>query len=424
MNQALLQKEVQDFIRRQENADLHRLALQKIAFEGVGTEEILGQIQFLKKIKYKVPTFYQTYQEGKALLFPPLLSFEQASSQTTAEWKADILAQHLPNWNTFADLTGGFGVDCFFIGKKAKQVFYVEQNQDLAQIAAHNFALLGLKAQVFPTEAELFLKNLLAKKQTLDAVFIDPARRDAAQKKVFFLADTRPDLTTLLPLLALCAKQILLKTSPVLDIKAALRELEQVSFWVEKVWVVAVENECKELLFLMKNKNFFTFDAPPDLIQVEAVDFIKSGNLGLNPQRFSFSFAEEANQNPVYALPQKYLYEPSSALLKAGAFKTPASRLGLQKLHPHSHLYTAAHFEPTFQGRVFEIQHLSKLDKKQISILIPEKKANILVRNFPLTPPEIARKLGFQQGGNRYLIATTQKENKLLLIVATKINQF
>ncbi|WP_035756136.1 THUMP-like domain-containing protein [Hugenholtzia roseola] len=425
MNQALLHPDVQAFIRQQEGADLYRLALQKVAFEGVRTEEILNQIQFLKKIKSKVPYFYAQYHKGKALVFPPLLSYEQASSQTSAEWKAEILAQQLPTNGTFADLTGGFGVDCFFIGSKAGEVFYVEQNPLLAQIVAHNFALLGLEARFFPLEAETFLKQCLSENKILDAVLIDPARRDSAQKKVFLLADTRPDVVALLPLLAQSAKQILLKTSPMLDIKAALAELERKGFWVEKVWVVSVENECKELLFLLQNERYFN---PPittqNLPSIEAVDFVKNGDSALIKKTFCFSFWEEENASASYSLPQKYLYEPSSALLKAGAFKVSALRLGLSKLHAHSHLYTGARFEPTFQGRIFEIQHLSKLDKKEISLLIPEKKANILVRNFPLTPAEIAKKLGFQQGGKAFLIATTQKENKPILIVATKINQF
>jgi len=240
-----------------------------------------------------------------------------------------------------------------------------------------------------------------------DVVFLDPSRRDDAGRKVVRIEECSPDVLVILDVLIAKAKLVMIKFSPMLDISSAVRSLKKVS----EVHVVSVENECKELLFLLSSRIDETVYC--------AVNLDNGGNM----ETFRFTPEEERNLTIPFAKTiGKYLYEPNASILKAGAFKSVAQHFAVQKLHVNSHLYTSGNRIPAFPGRVFEVQDWFVPNKQNVkSLLSLTQKANIAVRNFPLSVAEIRKKTGLKEGGDVYLFATTVADGQKIWVVGTKL---
>ncbi len=389
----LTQPHVRQWIQEHENDEPAQLMLQAHRFPAIPVREAVAQLQARRKVRHKLPSWHS--QEN--LLYPPSLSVEQSSSEETALYKAALTARGA----AMADLTGGMGVDTFFLGKNFKDVWYIEQQEELCTIAAHNFQALGANhIKVVNAAAEEFLKTA----PQLDVIYLDPARRGTENQKLYKLADCQPDITSLLPRLFQLADTILLKAAPMLDISQGLSELEA----VKEVHVVAVKNEVKELLFLMQ-KGF------------SGIPSIKAINLQADKED-AFSFSQEEEQSAVVSFsdPREYLYEPNAAIMKAGAFKLMAQRYNLAKLHVNSHLYTSETFQESFPGRSFSILYKGKPDKKVIQQFFPDKKALISSRNHPMSVQQLSKKLGLKEGGNRYLFATSFANGKPGMVVCER----
>ncbi len=351
---------------------------------------IAQQVEGKQKAKNKLPTWFQ--QEG--LLYPVRLSMEQCSSELTAQYKSKLC-----KGENFIDLTGGFGVDSYFISQSFKKGVHCELNSELQAIVAHNFKTLEANIQSFNEDG---LKHLQKTAEQFDLTYIDPARRGSANQKVIRLEDYTPNILEHLDLLFEKGKQILLKTAPLLDIKQVLSQLPH----IKEVHVVAVNNECKEVLYLLDKEQ----TTSPT---IHCVDLSKKN-------QFDFLYQ---NEEAICSteLPLKYLYEPNVSILKAGAFNSIGNAFDLQKLHPNSHLYTSNKLLNDFPGRRFFIEERTKLNKKELAILLPNKKANITRRNFPLSVADIRKKTGLKEGGDKYLFATTLKDNKPTILVCSKI---
>lgn len=381
------------FIREHQHDEPARLLLSAKRYPAVNVPLAAEQIRALEKVRAKIPSWYRF-----DLTFPPLLSVEQASSEATARFKAGLLSG-----KSMADLTGGMGVDAYFFAQHFEQVTYVERNAELAELARFNFGVLGAgNIDVVNTETEDFLKNATGR---FDLLYIDPARRDEQQRRVFRLEDCQPNVPTLLDLLFLRAPRVLLKTAPLLDLKSVMEQLGTVL----EIWVVATDNEVKEVLYLLSKEEYAGDNTP-----VTAV------NLGAQTQRFVFTRAEEQSAAPEYAVPQRYLYEPNAAILKAGAFKSFATRFGLAKLHAHTHLYTSTDFVPGVPGRVFSVEAVTRYDRKAVQTAVPDGKANIAVRNFPDSAEAVRKKLGLKDGGEAYLFGARDMEERVTVIVCKK----
>jgi 16S rRNA G966 N2-methylase RsmD len=358
-------------------------------------KNVASQWLFHEKLAQKVPT----WATSKVVFHPPSVSIEQASSEQTARWKATTFKTH-----RLLDLTGGMGIDSYFFSKECETVVTLEQNTQLAEITAFNFcALEATNATVLPENAVSFLEKTT---ERFDLIYLDPARRDVQQKKVFLIEDCEPNVLKIKELAFMKSQKMLIKFSPLLDIKLAIEQLRTVS----KVWVIAVKNDVKELLFLVeKEKN----DA---LIEIETINFST-----YTTEEFSFTYENEVAEVVDFASPQKFLYEANAAILKAGAFKSIALKFGLKKLAPNSHLYTNEELIADFPGRCFEINAVMKFDKNLILNALTEKKANITCRNFPLKPEEIRKKLGLKDGGNNYLFFTENHKKEKIVVITKKI---
>lgn len=363
---------------------------------------IAEQIQGYQKAKTKIPAFCENPQ----IIFPPKINLEQSSSQLTALWKAqNIVKQSL----TLTDLTGGFGVDSWAFSQVCNKVYYVEANPTLAAIAKHNFQLLG--AHHIDVSADT-ASNYLTYAPATDWIYLDPARRDNKGKSIAQITDTQPNVLELFPAIFRKANLILLKASPMLDLWQALQILPA----VQKVWVVALENECKEVLFHLSEDAYRLEDTTTKQnVSIEAVNVQSDGG----HSSFMGSIWQEQEARCMFSSPQTYIYEPNAAILKAGFFKWVGQYFNLYKLHKHTHLYSHTVLNGKFQGRVFKVIDLiEKIDWKKLSKQIA--KANIIARNYPLSVEQIRKQSQIKEGGELFLIFTTWADEQKGVIVAQR----
>ncbi|MEN8125028.1 MAG: class I SAM-dependent methyltransferase [Bacteroidota bacterium] len=391
MNKRILNNDIQEFINQHVNDDPTKLILKGSPFQEMTIQEIVEQIISKNKCKKKLPTWFIT----PYIYYPNKLNIEQTSSEITAKYKADLISG-----KSIIDLTGGFGVDCFAFADKFNEVTHCEINLNLSKIVAHNYLQLGVKN--IKTIADDGLKYLGKNKKKYDWIYADPSRRNEAKEKVFLLEECLPNIPLNLDLLFQFTDNILLKLSPLLDISASINELN----FIKDIHIIAVKNEVKELLFTL-------YKGYQKTISIKTVN-IKDGSI----ERFDALL--NSNSKATFSLPKKYLYEPNTAILKAGLFNEVSQQLKIDKLHNYSHLYTSNDLIE-FPGRRFIVDHILSYDKKQIKKVLPTLKANITKRNFPETVKQIRKRTGIKEGGEIYLFFTTNIENKHLVLVCKKV---
>ena len=361
------------------------LALQRNKYKHLSDAEwhwFLQQIEGRERTADKLPTFASIPDWW----YPVRLSCEQCSSELTARYKASLLsplALGEGKEERFLDLTGGYGVDTYFLSEQFIHTDYVEQNEELCRIAAHNFALSQkskverqkLSIAIHNTTAEDFLLSSPCGEAGWGLIFLDPARRDSHGSKVFRIEDCTPNVVELLPTLLAHSKRLLIKLSPMLDLTQAVTCLSQVNW---DIHIVAIKNEVKEVLLLSGGTG-----------QITTIDLAQKDQ--------AFVFTREEEQHCSLDIRDgklaNYLYEPNAAILKAGAYKLVAQRFGLHKLDVNTHLYTSRQFIENFPGRVWRITEKQNL-----------KQANVLTRNYPLTPEQLKKKLHLRDGGTAFVI--------------------
>ena len=391
MNLSILNTEVQDFINANLNEDISKLLLNGISFSEIEAKDIIKQIEAKKRSKKKLPTWFNS----KNIYFPNKLNIEQTSSEVTANYKANLVSG-----NSLIDLTGGFGVDAYYFSKRIKNVIHCEINKSLSEIVKHNYKTLNINTIECLNENGIeALKHI---DRPFDWIYIDPSRRDDTKKKVFLLSECIPNIKTFQGLFLKYSNNVMIKTSPLLDIKATLNDLKQ----IKELHVIALDNEVKELLWVLER------DCKTEFI-IKTVNLTKQSK-----QEFEFSFENESNEIAEYTVPIAYLYEPNAAILKTGAFNSVSTQLNIPKLHKHSHLYTSNTLID-FPGRRFKIEKSIPFNKK---IFAKEKisKANVTTRNFPISVGEIRKKLKIKDGGDIYLFFTTDLNNIKIILVCFK----
>ena len=407
------------------------LALQRNKYKHLSDEEwrwFLQQVEGRERTADKLPTFAAIDDWW----YPVRLSCEQCSSEATARYKASLCQRSgLSAERSLLDLTGGYGVDTYFLSEQFDHTDYVEQNAELCRIAEHNFSLQDSAIShqhsaisIHNTTAEDFLLSSPCGEAGWGLIFLDPARRDSHGGKVFKLADCTPNVVELLPTLLSRLTpdgRILLKLSPMIDLTQALKELQtppNLPPREEIIWdihIVAVKNEVKEVLLMSRYTDISKYrDLEPTITAID---------LAHPEQAFTFTREEERDTTlppfervkssarsdcrwPSVELPGvgfagSFLFEPNAAILKAGAYKLVAQRFGLQKLDVNTHLYTSETLIPDFPGRVWRIKEAPfQLSPKGAR----DKQANVLCRNYPLTAEQLKKKLHLRDGGTVYII--------------------
>lgn len=392
MNPNLLTSEVQDFINIHLKSDISKLAFKGSPFNNISIQELMHQIIAKNKCQEKLPTWFST----PFIYYPPKLNIEQTSSEKTALYKASLISG-----NSIIDVTGGLGVDCFYFSKTFKEVIHCEIDQELSDIASYNFKQLHAHhINCIDQDGMAYLKNY---HKIVDWIYIDPSRRDDAKGKVFQLADCFPNIPTHLELLFKHTNAILVKVSPLLDLTVGIDELQ----FVKEIHIVAVDNEVKELLFILM-KNYDT------TISIKTINDTGSGI-----QQFNFDFNDDKGVVQ-YSNPLRYLYEPNKAIFKSGAFNLIASKFNLFKIANNSHLYTSDELID-FPGMRYEIIEQLPYQSKKLKVILPNLKANIKIRNFPDTITSIKKKLQLKDGGHFYLFFTTNYNDKPIILVTKKV---
>ena len=450
MNQA-----TQDFIRQHQDDDVRQLAFLGSKYPEVDMPFALDQIRGRKMARVKLPRWASL--EG--IIYPPHISMEQCSSESTALYKAELAARLLSlpasssgiemkaeNEIEFVDLTGGFGVDFSYIAARlGVKSMYVERQAHLCEAAKENFGRLGLKNAIVKNGDGIEIlhsfhpkkkdaasaddslgitydqpRSLLKTNLGLKIIFIDPARRDDAGNKVVSLKDCTPDVTVLQEEMLSKADYVIIKLSPMLDWHRAISELSH----VREVHIISVNNECKELLLVLSARNMGDMEASSADGEVK-----HAGNLSIYCVNDAQSFVcdeSDMETSPVKIAPStleemQYLYEPNASLMKAGCFGVLSGRYDARMLSKNSHLFVSQAPIEAFPGRSFRIIAVSSFNKKELKRhLSGITKANIATRNFPLSVAELRKRLKLKDGGETYIFATTLSDESHVLVITEK----
>ena len=450
MNQA-----TQDFIRQHQDDDVRQLAFLGSKYPEVDMPFALDQIRGRKMARVKLPRWASL--EG--IIYPPHISMEQCSSESTALYKAELAARLLSlpasssgiemkaeNEIEFVDLTGGFGVDFSYIAARlGVKSMYVERQAHLCEAAKENFGRLGLKNAIVKNGDGIEIlhsfhpkkkdaasaddslgitydqpRSLLKTNLGLKIIFIDPARRDDAGNKVVSLKDCTPDVTILQEEMLSKADYVIIKLSPMLDWHRAISELSH----VREVHIISVNNECKELLLVLSARNMGDMEASSADGEVK-----HAGNLRIYCVNDAQSFVcdeLDMESSPVRIAPpvleeMLYLYEPNASLMKAGCFGVLSDRYDARMLSKNSHLFVSQAPIEAFPGRSFRIIAISSFNKKELKRhLSGITKANIATRNFPLSVAELRKRLKLKDGGETYIFATTLSDESHVLVITEK----
>ncbi|WP_312342607.1 class I SAM-dependent methyltransferase [Chryseobacterium binzhouense] len=379
MKKEILSSEIQKFINTNLKTDLHSLLLKKSPFPEVSMQEIVQQIKGKLVAQKKFPFLLK---EG--IIFPPQLNIEQSSSEITAKYKSDNL-----KGDRFIDLTSGFGIDAYYLSKNFKEITLIEQNAELLAIVQNNWGILERKAKFISKKLEDFLEE---NNENFDVIYLDPARRDQNKNKVFLLEDLSPNVLKIQDKLLSISRKVVIKLSPLIDLKYLVSVLKNVS----QIDIIAVKNDVKEIV-ITQTKDF------------SGKIICYCVNLESQEASFSFYFDDEKNAAAEYGEPQKFIYIPNNAVLKAGIFNLISNKFELRKLHPNTHIYTSDAKTENFPGRILEME---TIDSKQIK---KKEQYNIISKNYPLKPEEIKKKYQLKDGGNSYLIFTQSKKGKIIL---------
>lgn len=390
MDHSILTQVVQDFINQNISANITQLALQKNPFPETNWTVILQQIAAKQKAITKLPSWFKTPN----IYYPSKVSVEQTSSEKTARYKSDLISG-----KNLIDLSGGFGVDDFYFAQRFLNVTHCEIDIDLSKIVQHNFEQLGVSnIECISGDSEVTLTNL---NKSFDWLYIDPSRRNEAKGKVFMLKDCLPNVPEKLDFYYRFTSNLMIKTAPILDITAGLSELQN----VKAIHIVALENEVKELLWI---------------IEKDWIGNPKITTINLTKEKTeTFSFEWNSVAVAEYSEPKTYLYEPNAAIMKSGGFDWISVQFKLKKLHPHSHLYTSDTLIE-FPGRVFAIDQIVPYNKTEMKLL-GNQKANITIRNFPDTVENIRKKWKINDGGNCYSFFTTDVNNHKIVLLCSKL---
>ena len=400
----LTEKDI-EFIKANEGADVTRLLLGK-APAGVNLQLCAKCIQARAKMKIKAPLWWENW----SLAYPFSVSVEQGSSQTTALLKQRIIKELLsegdsnPDSIITADLTGGMGIDSFFISQIASTHFYFERTAELCEATKYNFAQLGasnitVSNRDVTADDCAVLKELAQKNVSL--VYIDPARRTATGDKAILLQDYEPNVIDLQDHLFAISRYVLVKVSPMADIKLNLKYLPN----TRAIYIVTVDNECKELLFLLDREHS---GSEPSITVVQKDDV-------------TLLLSEEEAATATYTNTLgKYLYEPGKGMLKAGAYKLISERYSCQKLAVSTHLYTSDEEIANFPGKTFIIEETIPFNKKTLKEVAKRfPKASLTARNFPMDTNALKKLSGIKDGGSNHIFAVTLHNGEKVLIITS-----
>lgn len=389
----LLSDDIQDFVRSDEAARMLSSGIVKSPFPDVSPSALSVQIKGFLKSKNKLPRLSSV----RGILYPKGISMEQCSGQAASFYKASIA----PHGALGVDITGGFGVDAMALSRNFSHFRYFETDRELAAVAAHNFAVMGLD-NITAACAD-GVAEVAGGTDNYDFIFADPARRDTNSSRVYRIEDCTPDIVSCSTGLLEKSPVLMVKLSPMLDIHSALASLPH----TREVHTVGVRGEVRELLFVISSG----YEGPAELFSADFAyeqdesPFVFKGVYGQKDEVFFSGY-------------EKYVYDVSATLRKSGLADAYAVSLGLRKLHPHTWLYTSDVLYDGFCGRVFRVE--APVGKKDLKKLLPDSRASVISRNYPATAESLRRSFGLKDSADMFLIAFRDINNKNIVLLSTR----
>lgn len=400
-------KATEDYIHDNMYGDVRVLALKSRGTPGVDLDYALDQIAGRQTARRKIPSWSRV--EG--IIYPPHVSLEQCSSEKTAVYKASLSAR-LCGRGTLVDLAGGFGVDFVFMSPHFLRAVYVERQEGLCETARRNFRVLGLdNATVFNVSAEDYLRDMTY----ADVIYLDPSRRGEGGRRKYAMEDCSPDVVGMKELLLSKSTHVIVKLSPMLDWRSAASALGNS---VSEIHVVAVGNECKELVIVMTReyagdiRMFCVNDS-----DIVSFDVRREGERYVLPCSYG---VEGLCEEDLHARPL-YLYEPNVSIMKAGCYGYVGQKYGVKEISACSHLFVSAERLDGFPGRRFKVETVTGMSgRAAVKALSGVGQANIAARNFPMTVAALRKRLRLREGGDVYIFATTLSSRRHVLLICTK----
>ncbi|WP_298953763.1 methyltransferase [uncultured Nonlabens sp.] len=389
MNLKVILPEVTEYLRSCLHENAAAFMLKKHPFNEVTTLELTQQLIGLQKARSKFLSFFENDQ----IIYPPKVNLEQTSSQATAVYKSQI-----SKIDSMIDLTGGFGVDVSAFAKACPTTTHVELSSQLQEYAQHSFKVQGLQIKSYCADGLQFLKE---NSSQYDLIYIDPSRKTASHSKAVLLKDYEPNVVENLEFLLKKGKQIMIKTSPMLDITAGLQQLE----YVRSLHIVAVKNEVKELLWILTKEQVGT-------------PVVKCVNLLTEQPVFESVIKYKSIGR--YSRPLKYLYEPNAAVMKSQEFDAILEQYPLLKLDQDAHLFTSEHLIE-FPGRAFEIKSVNDNKPKKIKRLYGKSARGVVTRNHKESVAQLRKKYQFSEHETDYLFFTSSEELGSIVIEVIKL---
>ncbi len=389
--------ELRDFIHEHINDDTAELLLAARKYPDIDVPFVVEQIEARRRLKGKLPEWY----ENKDIIMGGRVPAEQCSSELTARYKQSIV-----KGESLCDMTGGMGVDFWYMSEGMERAIYTERNEELCSIAKHNFQVLQTLRPEYVIRCgdgrELPIPSV-------DIIYLDPARRAGDGSRVYAMEDCEPNIVEWQDELLKHAKMVLVKLSPMVDLTDVLRKLKG----VKELHIVGVKNECKEVLV---KAHALDDSACAGCVEVHCVDFLTSGKI-----EYVFSLLGGMEISLTDGGVKRHLYEPDVTLMKAGAFGSLCARYPVWQLDVDTHLMTSDEWIPEFPGRVFEVEEMIPFSSKVLKRLKKEiPQANIAVRNFVMTADELRKKTGIKDGGEVYLFGAKVKDMGQMLLICRK----
>lgn len=402
-----INRETQLYIHSHLNDNVQMLALKPYP-NGVDIKFALRQIAGFQIASNKL----KEWSKSEAIIYPQHISLEQSTCEDVAKYKRGFLQQLLQREHySLFDLTGGMGVDCYYLSSKESATYYNEPNSELCEITAHNFSLLGRgDITIYNSNAETLSNQ--GGDYIADIIYLDPSRRSSSGKRLVSIAECAPNVLELQDALLQRSELVVVKLSPMLDISTAMRELHN----IYHIHFISHCGECKEMLVVLKS-------GYTDNTIIGAVD-IDAKHQQSSPIYSTLQGEREMSANYL-SLEEiecgDYLYEPYASYMKSGLYRTIANNYGTTMLSNMSHLYISKEHIPCFPGRKFIIKEALPFNKRECkNILSKTKYANIAVRNFPLSVDVLRRRLALRDGGENYIFASTTYKDELILLLCSK----
>ena len=405
----MINKQTHQYILSHATDDVAHLALHPSKDPQVDMPMALQQIAGRQKAKEKLPDWYAT----PGILYPKKVSMEQCSSSQTADYKASLV-----EGKSFADLSGGFGVDTIALARKFEKGYYVEPQEELCELFQHNSKTLGISNI---TIVQNTLENVIDEMETVDVIYLDPSRRDGHGKRVVALEDCSPNLLEWKSVLLDKCNTLMIKLSPMIDLHQILRQLPE----IYAVHVIAVNGECKEVVCLLSHGDDVHIVSTTSGTTINAVDICNNTTNGpcRDDVHIVSTTTEFERSAPLSIASQigTYLYEPNAAAMKAGIFNSISQQFQVQKLEKNTNLFTSNELREDFPGRIFRIEAVHDFHpRKTAKELSHLESASIAVRNFPLSAEELRKTLKIKDGNACYLFGCTLSGNKKCVIQCQK----